>query len=127
MRRTDPTGQIFGPDVYVFGNAVGERVGEITKTWQRACRLAGIVGLTFHDLRREAASRLLEDDVPEQYVKEVLGNPDLTTPSRYLATTRKGLHQVMGTCEKKRGEGRTEKTDTVPVVQDEQRLRLAQN
>ena len=51
--------------------------------------------LHFHDLRREAASRLLEGDVPEQYVQAVLGHADLSTTSKYLATTRKGLHQVI--------------------------------
>ena len=51
--------------------------------------------LHFHDLRREAASRLLEGDVPEHYVQEVLGHANLSTMSRYLATTRKGLHQAM--------------------------------
>lgn len=58
-----------------------------------ACRRAGIVGLHFHDLRREAASRLLEGHVPEHYVQAFLGHADLTTTSAYLATTRKGLHQ----------------------------------
>ena len=56
---------------------------------------AQIDGLHFHDLRRESASRLLEGDVPEQYVQAVLGHANLSTTSRYLATTRKGLHQVM--------------------------------
>lgn len=50
-------------------------------------------GLHFHDLRREAASRLLEGHVPEHYVQVFLGHADLTTTSAYLATTRKGLHQ----------------------------------
>ena len=30
-----------------------------------------------------------------QYVQQILGHADLTTTSRYLATTRKGLHAVM--------------------------------
>ena len=61
----------------------------------QACARAQIDGLHFHDLRRESASRLLEGDVPEQYVQAVLGHANLSTTSRYLATTRKGLHQVM--------------------------------
>ncbi len=44
---------------------------------------------------RRHASRLLEGDVPEHYVQEVLGHANLGTTSRYLATTRKGLHQAM--------------------------------
>ena len=81
----------------MFGNAIGEP--GVSKTiegwWRRACARAQITGLHFHDLRREAASRLLEGGVPEQYVQQILGHADLTTTSRYLATTRKGLHAVM--------------------------------
>ena len=97
MRRLDPDGQEHGPDAYVFGNALGER-GEYTTVndaWQVAVARAQITGRHFHDLRREAASRLLEGDVPEQYVQAVLGHADLSTTSQYLATTRKGLRQVM--------------------------------
>ena len=81
----------------MFGNALGERVASKTVEdwWRAACARAQITRLHFHDLRREAASRLLEGGVPEQYVQQILGHADLTTTSRYLATTRKGLHTVM--------------------------------
>ena len=97
MRRLDPDGHEHGPDAYVFGNALGERVSywTVNDAWQVACRRAQITGLKFHDLRREAASRLLEGDVPEQIVQQVLGHADLSTTSKYLATTRKGLHQAL--------------------------------
>ena len=95
MRRHDPDGEVHGPDAYVFGNALGERVKSIKTAWRLTCARAQITGLHFHDLRREAASRLLEGDVPEHYVQEVLGHADLSTTSTYLATTRKGLHQAM--------------------------------
>ncbi len=97
MRRLDPDGQEHSPQAYVFGTALGEPVASktIEDWWRRACARAKIADLHFHDLRREAASRLLEGGVPEQYVQQILGHADLTTTSRYLATTRKGLHQVM--------------------------------
>ena len=97
MRRLDLDGQPHGPDAFVFGTQLGERVAykTVDDWWQRACARAQITGLHFHDLRREAASRLLEGGVPEQYVQQVLGHANLSTTSRYLATTRKGLHQAM--------------------------------
>ena len=95
MRRLDPDGEEHRPDAYVFGNELGEPVKTIKTAWRLTCQRAKITGLHFHDLRREAASRLLEGDVPEQYVQAVLGHADLSTTSKYLATTRKGLHQVM--------------------------------
>ena len=36
MRRHAPDGKPFGPDAYVFGNEVGERIGSIKKAWQTA-------------------------------------------------------------------------------------------
>ena len=95
MRKCDPDGEEHGPDAYVFGNEIGEPMKTIKTAWRLACKRAKIKDLHFHDLRREAASRLLEGNVPEQYVQAVLGHADLSTTSKYLATTRKGLHQVM--------------------------------
>src|SRR5262245_59987166 len=36
MRRVGPDGKPLGPDAYVFGNEVGERIGSIKKAWQTA-------------------------------------------------------------------------------------------
>ena len=64
MRRTDPAGAPMPPTAYVFGMAIGQRVQSIDKAWGAACRRAGILGLHFHDLRRDAGSRWLEGGVP---------------------------------------------------------------
>ena len=54
MRRLDPAGKEFGPEGYVFGNEVGERVGSIRETWEAARNAAGLAGLQLRDLRHEA-------------------------------------------------------------------------
>ena len=95
MRKLDPNGNEWPSDRYVFGNAAGERVLSIKTAWKLACRRAGIAGLHFHDLRREAASTLLEGHAPEHAVKDILGHANIRTTSTYLATTRRGLHDVM--------------------------------
>jgi hypothetical protein len=66
----------------------GCRRGEILALQWRQCRRAGITGLHLHDLRRESGSRLLE--VPGVNVADVrdwLGHVNVTTTSKYLATT----------------------------------------
>ena len=91
MRRTDPKGELFPPSAYVFGNKVGERVKSTKKAWLGTCRRAGIVGLHFHDLRREFASELHEvPGVSAHEVREWLGHANITTTSRYLSTTTAG-------------------------------------
>ena len=70
------------------------RVGSVKTAWRAACRRAGIDDLNFHDLRREAGSRLLEGGMPEHYVQRFLDHANPSTTSRYLATTRRGMHQA---------------------------------
>lgn len=88
MRRHGADGKEFGPDAYVFGNEVGERIGTIKTAWRAACRRAGIKDLHFHDLRREFASRLLEYGDPAVYepgegLAAYASNPCLAMLGRY--------------------------------------------
>ncbi len=62
----------------------------------------GWLRLNFHDLRREGGSRLLEGGMPEHYVQRFLDHANLSTTSRYLATTRRGMHQVFRQYEERR-------------------------
>jgi len=95
IKRYDLTGAEYGPDAYVFGNAIGERVGRVMTAWRATCRRAGIVGLHFHDLRREAGSRMLEGGVPVHIVQRMLGHANLATTSRYLKTIRLTMQEAM--------------------------------
>jgi integrase len=107
MRRHDPDGQLWEPDAFVFGNEVGEGIRSVDTAWKAACHRAHIVGLNFHDLRREAGSRLLEGGMPEHYVQRFLDHANLSTTSRYLKTTQRGMHEALRRVE----EGRTRCTN----------------
>jgi integrase len=95
MRRRDRSGQLWRPDAFVFGNAVEECIQSVDTAWTAACRRAEIVGLNFHDLRREAGSRLLEGGMPAHYVQRFLDHANLSTTSRYLKTTRRGMREAL--------------------------------
>jgi integrase len=96
MRRLDPAGKPFPPKAYPFGNAVGERSTSVRTAWENARDTAGLSGLQLRDLRHEAGSRFDEAGIPINYVSKMLGHADLTTTTRYLNTTRRGLHRAMG-------------------------------
>lgn len=67
-------------ELYVFGNAIGERIKTDIKTaWQGACERAKIANLHFHDLRHEAGSRKLEAGWPLHAVSRWLGHTKLST------------------------------------------------
>lgn len=95
-RMLNAAGEPMAADRYVFGNEIGERVGSIKKAWGSTCRRAGIEGLHFHDLRREAASRKLELDEPWG-IHEIsiwLGHSNVVTTVRYLGVSERSVHRL---------------------------------
>jgi integrase len=55
MRRTDPSGREFGPEAFVFGNEVGERVTSIRNAWEMARDAARLTTLQLRDLATRPA------------------------------------------------------------------------
>ncbi|MGD9902819.1 MAG: tyrosine-type recombinase/integrase [Vicinamibacterales bacterium] len=95
MRRTGPDGRPFGPEAYVFGDALGGRVVSIRTAWEAVRQRAGLEDFHLADLRHEAASRLEDAGVPTTYVSKFLGHRNLTTTTRYLNATIRGLRQAV--------------------------------
>ena len=88
MRKTAPDGEEHGPEAFVFGNEGGEQVKGFKTAWKLTCKRAGITGLRFHDLRREAGSRLIEaPGVSLTDVRDFLGHRDVGQTNTYLSTT----------------------------------------
>jgi integrase len=97
MVKLDPAGKQHGPDAYVFGNAIGEQVKDPKKSWAACLKTAKLkeADLHFHDLRHEAASRLLEQGWPLQHVQLMLGHADAATTSIYVNATADQLADSM--------------------------------
>jgi integrase len=95
MGQTNPAGLPFGPDAYVFGNEVGQRIRSPQTAWENVRTRADITDLRFHDLRHEAGSRFIEAGWPVHQVQEMLGHADLKQTSTYLNVTLEGLKASM--------------------------------
>jgi integrase len=92
------------PTLYPFGNEIGERVRSIKTAWRLTCQRAGIRGLRFHDLRREAGSRILEaPGVSLADTRDFLGHASVTQTNTYLASSTQRLRAAV----EKRDETRT--------------------
>jgi integrase len=78
-RRKGPDDKDLPELAYVFGNEVGEAIDSVKTSWQATCRRAKIEDLHFHDLRREAASRMDRDKVPRTAISAQLGHARVTT------------------------------------------------
>jgi len=102
----DPTGQPWPRTAFVFGNAIGERVTTIAKAWESTVlRAHGVepvwvaqnklspvcraklraIGLHFHDLRHEAATRwYLDDGWGLAEIRDALGHSTVAQTETYL-------------------------------------------
>jgi integrase len=116
LRRTDPAGEPFGPDAYVFGNELGERVKSVQGAWTTAAANAGLTDFQLRDLRHEAASRFDEAGMPIVYVSTMLGHSNISTTSRYLNINRRGLHLAMQQYEQKQRAQIGHKPDGAPLA-----------
>ncbi|MHB1942441.1 MAG: site-specific integrase, partial [Acidiferrobacteraceae bacterium] len=65
------------------GTVWGLRPDSITRAFDRVCQSAGIEGLTFHDLRHEATSRLFEKGLNPMEVASITGHKTLQMLKRY--------------------------------------------
>lgn len=60
---------------------------DFKNSFHTACRLAGISGLRFHDLRHTAATRMVQMNIPLVEVGRVLGHTQIQTTLRYSNLT----------------------------------------
>ena len=68
----------------IDGSVFGVKESTISWTWREVARKAGITGLTFHDLRHEAISRLFENtDLDAMEIARISGHRTLSMLSRY--------------------------------------------
>ena len=65
------------------GKVWGMRPDSISQAFERICTTAGIEGLTFHDLRHEATSRLFEKGLNPMEVAAITGHKTLQMLKRY--------------------------------------------
>ncbi|AWP22757.1 site-specific integrase [Acidiferrobacter sp. SPIII_3] len=67
----------------IDGHVWSMRPDSISQAFERVCKAAGITGLTFHDLRHEAASRLSEKGFGAMEVAAITGHKTMQMVKRY--------------------------------------------
>jgi integrase len=70
---------------YIFENRSGGHRKYSPKAFLGACKRAGIEGVSFHNLRKTCASRLVQNNVPIHYVSKILGHATVDITASYYA------------------------------------------
>jgi integrase len=107
-RRLGPDGARLPDDSYVFGSRTGRKMTDYkrgfvscvlranghTPTYSRtrafsreSCDVFRAIDLHIHDLRREAASRLLDKGIALTSIQQILGHSSVSQTAQYLAAT----------------------------------------
>jgi integrase len=80
-----------GTSEFVFTNPeTKQRVKEVKRAFNTACRLANIGNLHWHDLCHTFGTRLAEGGFSEATIAELMGHSDAKTTRRYTHGTEKG-------------------------------------
>ena len=74
----------------------GRAFFKVDKAFKRACKLASITGLRFHDLRHTFASRLIARGVDIITVKELLGHSSVRITERYTHSLSEQRRRAVG-------------------------------
>jgi integrase len=78
------------------GRVFGTTYEGIHQSYVRACKRAAITGLTFHDLRHEATSRLFEKNLNPMQVAAITGHKTLQMLKRYTHLRAEDLAKMLG-------------------------------
>ncbi|MBS1790591.1 MAG: site-specific integrase [Acidobacteria bacterium] len=77
------------PDGRVFGIA-----DTIKKSFQKACKAAGVEGFRLHDARHAAITRFIEQGVPPMQVMAISGHTQMQTFARYVNADKTALRRA---------------------------------
>jgi integrase len=84
------------PEDHVFTWPNGKPILDFRGAWDRACKEAGVVGLTFHDLRRSATRNIMRKGVPATVGMKITGHLTRAVFDTYDVTADQDLLDAAG-------------------------------
>jgi integrase len=85
----------------------GRPLRKLRRSWQRACKLAGLPGKLLHDFRRTAVRNLIRAGVQQAIAMKITGHKTDSIFRRYLIVDEELLAQATGAVAELLGDGRS--------------------
>jgi integrase len=73
----------------------GEPIGDFRKSWATGCKLAGVSGRLFHDLRRTAVREMLRSGIHESTARKISGHKTPSMLQRYNIQSESDIREAM--------------------------------
>ncbi len=84
----------------------GHAIQKLRRSWQRACRAAGLPGRLLHDFRRTAVRNLIRAGVQQAIAMKITGHKTDSIFRRYLIVDEELLAQATGAVAELLGDGK---------------------
>ena len=72
----------------------GEKIVDFRKSWAKACALAEVKGLHFHDLRRSAVRNMDRAGIPRATIRRIIGHETDAMFDRYRIVDQKDIREA---------------------------------
>lgn len=79
---------------YIF-HCAADPIGDFRKSWATGCKLAGVSGRLFHDLRRTAVREMLRSGIHESTARKISGHKTPSMLQRYNIQSESDIREAM--------------------------------
>lgn len=111
-----------GQSPFIFFNPETKQPYQDMKTgFKRACRISGIEGLRFHDLRHTFATRLVANGIDIETVRDLLGHHSIVITQRYTHSSDERKRKAVEILNKK-SDKTGQDSDKMVTIENQSRL-----